>query len=508
MEALAVLGLAGLGWLATTANAEGTNRARTQVRGYESQDTCPSTLDVVPTPPAVSAPPDSGVDDPRNTCGPPMPYGVPHSALEEVYGVGSDRGIGPRGGPYRPEQVSNWNLPEGVTPNIRRTAQTPLSIDPLDPVGFKPPKQQVSQLEMRGPEAPYGLPYGAQSTADWEQRAYAQFNARAFGPTGALDDLYPDETGKAGCGPSGFANGMQMTREYKNHDHWGTKRIYFSPPSRRTTIRYRGEKNPSDAITCAGSAAMGDRGDLGFLRHPKNAQVREWFRPPMPNGTGLNEKPAAKPCIDWKWVNRPGTEVPYTPPSNSGMHQYEAWRLFPSVQNEQIRYKEGPKEYIHPTGTPTAVEAERGGIDTNPVEARPTHRSTLNNPYDRPCGPDAGWGFGQAADIYHDAQNAQNGDCGNRPGAERINNTTLYRTTLRQNLSELLDQFPPSPDVSNAQQLSGLASQTEFGRRLTPDIQQDVDPSLLTPLMRNPYAIALPGMPSVGDPRQSIESFA
>jgi hypothetical protein len=357
-------------------------------------------------------------------------------------------------------------------------------------------------------------------------------------------------TGCTGDGAKdyGFAWGEKMTLRTGGF-HYGRQRIWREEPSQRKQLFFS-IRNPSKAVGRFQSVWSEGTGPLGQLRIPYNARVKEYYREPMPNAGLTANRLGAKEKVILPFSNRtgddaaacyartangqcpskqsyPGTEISWFGPRGAKDYQQEALRMTPQqrdvIPNKTTQFPLG-------FGFPGAVTEQKGPQTVNPImNLRPTHRegyapsrNILNDPAPfYPAGSPAVYNTEYWINPHNIKEigtsyriNCDGSACGGshapgepcmvngtqRPGGpnlplgstadrwqvERINPTVLRPTQKDEAIYQCAVWAPLSTNTWAPQRGDIPAPQN---RKVTPFVQQDIDPSLINAFLANPYTM-------------------
>jgi hypothetical protein len=352
-----------------------------------------------------------------------------------------------------PETIRNSLQPEGQMPSFKRKDQALRYIPAMDPYEFKPPKSEL--LTDEATESHYTRQGNVTGNHDYSTmygKRYAQTSLRENGPAGALDDYTMWDTAAGDC----------KTKQERDlgidEESDPGERGWFG--ARTTTRRYEGE-HPRDRI---------------FPRKEGFVSLRQQV------------------------FSRPG--IPYA--AVSGNYNPSLGRYEMPDNEDTTNYMREPMPELHRgPGVPARIEN---------VPIRRTERTTVQYPYagvpsDTLRGEDAG----RTIPVYaretlgelltESAARTNNGalgvdtiaDCG---GSGRVNNNEP-----RETLKDYVTVTAGAAGYWNQRNAEHQAVQYQPDfpgaevRRVTPDIEMDINPDLIQAYRSNPYAPPITNMP-------------
>lgn len=410
--------------------------------------------------------------------------------------------------------------PDGLYPWYGRGPKVPMTIDPLDSCDFKPPKRTVCFDDLHAAPVPRDQPFGNTPTTGLA-REHIMLGNEARGAL--LNDYYPQHLNPDCNADYGFSTGEMMTRRRQPGFHYGRWRLFREEqPNRRQQLYFRlGNKE----------STLGEmRGELGLLDEPFNANIKEYYRPPMPNAGVVANRVRADQEVVLQCTTRPDQYISWGGPGGNVTGQQESLRVLPTFQDvNPNKTTQGPL-----WGFSKGVTSMRGPEDTNQVtNLRGTHRECFiqnNNVYSNPA-PHSALTNGPNAATYTDfyatnqtMRSLTDGPNVMRPGAPsahfdsigdiykqplncspmapqsvdgyigdncRINPTNLRHTQKSDNINFNAD----GERLINSDRYNG----PQYGNFPVPDtnsvssiIELEIDPSLLDAFRSNPYAQPLP----------------
>lgn len=520
-------------------------------RLYEND---PSAPDFLPTVLPYYNQPDVDERNPHNYPGPPRDKKYKDiedlgkgTTLSEAYNT--TRGYNDLPNGFGPNDVTNTNNVKGIWPLIGRTAETPLYIDALEPRYFKPPKSTILQDDMRREPQKQPDVFGDKSIVGLS-KDYIDPYTKFRGPAGQLDYLYPGAIPGSSKNPDyGFSNGEKFT--LRTGGFHPRQRIFQMPEITRKQL-YFSIRNPNFAVGRSGSIYSQGRGELGNLELPYNSYVKEYHREPLPNAGLTENKKRANPGVVLQCTTRPEQQIGWMGPRGTSDRTQETFRLRtvaetaqddPNGKGDNYWGAYGGRDVIPNKTTQTplwpignkAITETKGPQETNPVELRPTHRACFLgaiNSYNDPApnfdkgdpavyntefiyntslksvtdGPDVMHPPNPllARDSIADAINNPN-----RPTAQesteeftqnqvtsgykgdnsRINPTHLRHTQKGTGIYFAVNR-PFNSDRTLAPQYTEYPKPVD--RKVTPLIENGVDPSLINPYKQNPYTQQIP----------------
>ena len=343
----------------------------------------------------------------HNYPGPPVENMGPMTPLEQAFQV---RGYGDTGRKFGAADVTNSiDQQQGLMPWFGRAVLNPLTIDPLDPESFKPPKTAVSQSDLHAaPEKGWNV-HGNPDYSEWVA-SEIDWQTKTRSALGQYDYYWPGQlqaereaAGSACLGDDtkdyGFADGEKMTVRTGGF-HYGRQRFWREPRSERKQV-YFSIRNPSKAVGRFESEWSESTGPLGSLSIPYNARVKEYYREPQATAGLTANRIRADEKVVLPWSNRTGgcsggsedgshanlppTEVAWAGAMAPTEYGQEAFRIT-DEQRDVIPNKTTsfPLGY----GFPVGVTEKKGPQTVNPTVLRPTHRTcyegnrgVLNDPY-------------------------------------------------------------------------------------------------------------------------------
>ena len=451
---------------------------------------------------------DTDPRDPHNYPGKPG-AGVknPQSKLEAIFQA-NDPGFLDTGPEYAATDVRNaMGNQLGMFPTMKRERQGPLTIDPMHPSDFKPPKQVVMQQDMHGEPAKQSNVFGIQNNNEWRAQYYAE-NTKNRGAMGRYNQMRPGgwygNDSRAGFG---FSTGLHFTPRTGG---FHKRERFFKPEEDKSThLRWRFGNAGQKGLTEGGPSS------IGHVRIPYNSfrTQNNNHNVPMPTSGPVANKGYARSNVALPHTNRQGTvperfgaaaapgctpvrdgaseatERGWVAPPGSAFSFQEALRPDRGFQGRDVIPKKSMQLHGFRPGPAVSVEAAKGSQQVTPVVLNRTHREDYLEAYDHQRHPMGVLGLGTTAD-YNLRTDEPFANCEpTAPGGCRIN-PQVPRPTKKGDYLNLWKMHAPTSDRTLVTQ------RTEHGnvedRRVTPFIRSEIDPSLLNPYIHNPYTPALP----------------
>lgn len=394
-------------------------------------------------------------------------------------------------GPMNERTVTNDLHPQGLMPWIGRTAHTPLTIDPLESKYFKPPKETVLGEDMYGPPMPSPNVFGDKNINGFIRSSIVDPYTKTNSGSGALND---QRIGAPPPGPGhpvnnhGFSNGLKMTlRTGGVHPR---QRIWREPPSTRKQLYFR-MTNPSHAVGRLDSTGGEMRPELGRLEVPFNANTDEYRRDSQPNaGLAMNMKFVPSKVI-LKCTSRPDTNRTEVGPPRYFDPSGPVDNVHVQLRGTNRGFQDGAENRANkPSGFLPAGGPQVEYFDTDNARTRRNgdccETGTLDGTgISRPGGAAAFVSLGQTGDVLRNYETQYATQDGFQVDGSRINGTGL-RQAKKIETVYFCAVRPPTANVFNLPQYTTAPKPVD--RKLTPLIEQHIDPALIGPLLQNPYA--------------------
>lgn len=505
MEFLAVGALAGIGWVAS--NLGTFEQTPGRPREYTGMGDAPDPLPDIESDYKTNA--ENDERDPHTYPGPPP---CETGTLRDLFSV---RGYGDTGNCFGPQDVTNIMNPDGLYPWYGRGPKVPMTIDPQDSCEFKPPKQTVSFSDLHMIPVPRDQPFGNTPTTGLA-REHIMLGNEARGAL--FNDYYPQHLDPSCNSDYGFASGEMMTKRRQPGFHYGRERLFREEqPNRRQQLYFRlGNKE----------STLGEmRGELGFVEEPFNANIKEYYRPPMPNAGVVANRVRADQDVVLQCTTRPDQYISWAGPAGSVTGQQESLRVLPGYQDvnpnkttqsslwgfsKGVTAMRGPQDsnqvtnlrgthrecfvqndnlYSNPAPHSTLTNGSNAALNSEYYATNQTMRSLTDGPnVMRPGAPSAH--RDAIADVYNCSNPGQSVD-GYLGDNSRINPTNLRHTQKSENINFNAD----GERLVNSDRYMG----PQYGNFPVPDtnsvssiIQLEIDPALLDAFRSNPYAQPLP----------------
>lgn len=459
-------------------------------------------------------------EDPRAPDG--RPTVIPHYNMPDTdetqqhnypgHGPGPDdtdpwatRGYGDiPGGSFGPGDVTNTLEPHGLFPMIGRHRFDVLTIDPLEPKYFKPPKPTVLWSDLHeDPQKETFNVYGQQSIVGM-QREYIDPYTKFHSGRGALNNLWPHEAYGSGTKPDyGFAQGEKFT--FRTGGFHPRQRFFRMPERTDRKQLYFSIRNPDRAVGRTGMLYAQERPVLGHLNLPEDKIVTsEWHREPIPNAGLTANRKRADPNVVLPHTNRTENIYGWAGPKGTGDRAQENLRLFAGVGGRDVIPNKTTQFNMGMYSNPKAVVSMQGGQTTNPVVLRPTNRECYTTWQGRHNNPAPNFPKGDAG-IYNtefivdtSMKSITDGPGVMRPGGGRIASDAVADVRCAERINPVVPRKTQKEETIYFNVIRPMnstrttaAQYTEWpaprDHKVSPLIERDVDPSLLAPILQNPY---------------------
>lgn len=368
------------------------------------------------------------------------------------------------GDPFKWDErdVVNYQHPEGLIPQLGRDGMgmAPYVIDSLEPFHFKPEKQELMQDEFRAPPFPQNNVHGMHTILPMAQERVTELSSKSLHAKGSMNNVHPDTSSGQ---REGFAKGARLNIKTTPWAHYGNKRMFHNPPTKKTHTLFR-LLPPNKAVGGPiGTIISQQRGELGHMRIPKNYNISEYHREPMPTGSNeVSNKMLIRATVKQERCSEKDLLQPKHSKDmlTSMTQQYKNKHEWNSTLAAMSSWDDddGEEEEMGYFGT--------SGVQSIQLQAARTKFIIRSKTSAQP-----------------EIRGTRGATTQNR-GGYTVAGAQL-RDTQKDEMNFQLKVHPPVGDrrVNQDQAQFEIIEQ----RRMTPNIQQIVDPSLIDAYMKNPY---------------------